>query len=240
MMEEALAICRRNINNPNFQGQATTIHIKYAQMLSNYGLIVRDTGKLDKALDTLLEAQNMEKNILAVNSLARVETANRLGTVYHRQGRHKEAQKALETALAVLKSVNANHPYNATISTAIARLMYDIDEPFLAQSYIGEALRIRTDKTRCCGEIHTQVARCYSILGDLSLQSNDPVSAHFYFLKAHTVFSRLIERETTLRASLATDLGQVTLIQNWANRQNKVFSKLCDIVQSLGKKTISL
>ena len=86
--------------------------------------------------------------------------------------------------------------------------------------------------------------RCRAYFG---LQS---ISAHLIiFVKAHTVFHDLLE-ETKLAitiyvplyhrvggksllkdSTLATDLGQATLIRNWASRQNKVFSKLCDIVQ---------
>lgn len=235
MMEEALAICRQNFKSPIFQGRKVIVHIMYAQMLSNYGLILRDAENLSKAHEVLLEALNLQDSLLARESLARIKTINRLGTVLHRQKQHDQARRRMETSLALLKAVNSEHPYNATISTGIARLMLDMGDTSLARSHIGESLKIRTDTTRCSGEIHTQVARCYRILGDISLSCENPdfKAAHHYYMKSLIVFARLVEREMAQRSLVSVKLGKITFVENWEKRMSEIEQKLQNIVDKL-------
>ena len=161
-----------------------------------------------------------------------------MGTVYDRQERKEEAKKIMGSALAQMKRLNPDHPYAATISLGISRLMLETGNTKEAHSYVGDVLRIRTNSMRCCGEIHTQVGRCYQVLGDIAYTAGDMRSSHYYFLRSYKVLSMLIEREVTLQENLELTLenGMGSYVNNWKERQQYIEEKLDCIIEGMTPK----
>jgi len=53
--------------------------------------------------------------------------------------------------------------------TGMAHLMVDWNEISRAESELNEAISIRSDVTKCCGEIHHKVGFAFKTLGDIAL-----------------------------------------------------------------------
>ena len=112
----------------------------------------------------------------------------------------------MQTALDRMNLVQPSHPYKATIATGMARLMVDRGDTSRAQSDLKEAINIRSDTTKCCGETHHKVAYAYETLGDIALSEGNVRDAYEYLMDAFTVHVRLIERETSQKADFQTKL----------------------------------
>ena len=228
MMEEALNIWKRSIKNPEvFKSKRTTLHAMYSQMLSNYGILLRDIEKLPEAERFLMDALALQDEILAENSLPRIKTIFRLGTVWERQGKHEEAIRNIESALGLLKP-SPDHPYSAVVLTGTARCMKN--DTKAALEYLDRALKIRMDSDRRCLDTHALVARNYRVRGE-RLISQDPLEAHDYIVKAIELLARLIERERTEESHITSDSSiNVTIVNKWEGRLRRNRKMLHDLV----------
>ena len=235
-MRKAMEEVKNHISNSSIGDKRTIVHIKYAQMLSNYGLILREKGGSDlkKAQKVLKEALQLQEECLHENSIMTIRSLYNLGTVYHRRGLYVEAERHMTTALERMSSVDSNHPYKATIATGLARLMVDRSQPrpnlHEAQQLLQGAIKIRSDTTKCCGETHHKVAYAYETLGDIALSNNEVITAHSLLMKAFSVRDRLIEKETRQKADLQEYLnripGDITFIDEWREHCTKIETKL--------------
>ena len=230
-MTQAMNVLDKHINNPSIKDKKTIVHIKYAQMLSNYGLILRDKDELDKAQRVLEEALELQEKCLHENSIMTIRTLYNLGTVYHRLDKHSDAEKNMQTALDRMNLVEPNHPYKATIAIGRARLMMDRGDTSRAQSDLKEAINIRSDTTKCkcCGETHHKIAYAYETLGDIALSGDNFSDAHEYLMDAFAVRVRLIERETNQKATFQTQLlgpDNMTFIDEWEDNSQNIRENL--------------
>ena len=235
-MRKAMEEVENHISNSSIRDKRTIVHIKYAQMRSNYGLILREKGDSDlkEAQEVLKEALQLQEECLHENSIMTIRTLYNLGTVYHRRGLYFEAERHMETALERMSSVDSNHPYKATIATGLARLMVDTSQPWPklheAQQHLQEAIKIRSDTTKCCGETHHKVAYAYETLGDIALSKNEVITAHSSLMKAFSIRDRLIEKETSQKADVQEHLnhipGDITFIDKWREHCEKIEAKL--------------
>lgn len=228
-MTQAMNVLDKHINNPSIKDKKTVVHIKYAQMLSNHGLILRDRGELSEAQTVLKKALELQEKCLHENSIMTIRTLYNLGTVYHRRDKHSDAENtraenSMQAALNRMNLVEPNHPYKATIAIGRARLMIDRGDKPQAQSDLKEAIKIRSDTTKCCGETHHKVAYAYETLGNIALLRGNVSDAHEYLMDAFAVRVRLIERETNQKATFQTQLlgpDNMTFIDEWkVNSQN--------------------
>ena len=246
MMEDALDICKRNLD-PESNIHPACMHVKYAQMLANYGMILRDMREpriLEDAKEPLEKARQILDRDLSGKSIIRIRNEYALGTVHHglanyvsegseKQKDYEKAQKYMEGALKLMNSVDLKHPYRANISTGLARLWLDRKQYSLAQCHAKEALAILTDTTKSRDEIHPHVGYCYQILGDVAWlgESRDPISAHDEYLKALLIYQSLIVRETTQKPDYKIDLDNVTFFKTWKRRLEKIKEKLRGVVR---------
>ena len=224
-MSEALVLLDKHIRNPAIKGKKTMVHVKYAQMLSNYGLILRENGELSEARDTLEKALELQTRCLAKNSIMTIRTLYNLGTVYHRLGLRDESESKIQTALNLMNSVDPNHPYKATIATGMAQLMVDWNETSRAEPQLEKAVNIRSDVTKCCGETHHKVGFAFKTLGDIARSKDQVISAHNYYMKAYSVYIRLIEREGRQKDDYKPEvyLGhKVSFVEDWKEDCAKV------------------
>ena len=231
LMTQAMNVLDKHINNPSIKDKKTIVHIRYAQMLSNYGLILRDKDELDKAQQVLEEALELQEKCLHENSIMTTRSLYNLGTVYHRLDKHSDAEKNMQTALDRMNLVEPNHPYKATIAIGRARLMMDRGDKSQAQSDLKEAIKIRSDTTKCCGETHHKVAYAYETLGNIALLRGNVSDAHEYLMDAFAVRVRLIERETNQKAAFQTQLlgpDNMTFIDEWKDHSQNIRENLRD------------
>ena len=228
MMKEALIVWNRSIENGVFKSEKTSVHAMYSQMLSNYGILLRDTERYDKAESVLTEALELQDRILAKNSLPRLKTIYRLGTVWDRQGKHKEAKEKIESALNSLTDISPDHPFTAVVLTGAARCMENDTEAALGR--LEKALEIRTKPNRHCLDIHTLIARCYRVRGE-TLQMQDPPRALRSFVQAIEVLGKLIERERTEQFRVSSDSSiEVAVVNKWEQRQESNRKMLENII----------
>ena len=252
-MEEALHIISResSFENPDPESiiRPACMHVKYAQMLANYGVILRDMrqpSKLKAAKEPLEKALQILNRDLSGKSIIRVRSEYALGTVHHglalyvsegseQQEDYEKAQKHMEKALSLIDSVGLKHSYRATISTGLARLRLDRKQYSPAEGHAKEALDILTDKIKSRDEFHPHVGYCYQILGDVAWlgECRDPISAHNYYLKALRIYLSLIVRETTQKSDYKVDLGNVTVFNTWKRRLERIESKLHDVANEM-------
>ena len=238
MMEEAIDICKKNLDDPALDStvRPACMHIKYAQMLANYGIILRDMKeprRLKEAREQLEKALELQKKILSEKSLKRIRCEYALGTVYHglayhelkeesdKQEHYGIAQRHMEKASELIGSIGVKHPYKGTISTGLARLMLDTKQYSFAHTHAKKALNILTDSRKSRDEIHPYVGYCYQILGDIALlgESRDPVSARAHYREALKVYISLLDRETTqMLSGRKVDLGNVKFFKTWKKR----------------------
>ena len=90
LMTKAMNVIDKHINNPSIKDKRTIVHIKYAQMLSNYGLILREQGELHQAQKALAEALELQEKCLHENSIMTIRSLYNLGTVYHREAKSRK------------------------------------------------------------------------------------------------------------------------------------------------------
>ena len=232
-MENALNIWNMSIENPVFKSEKTSVHAMYSQMLSNYGILLRDTERFDEAESVLTEALDLQDRILAKNSLLRLKTIYRLGTVWDRQGKHKEAKEKIESALNSLTDICPDHPFTAVMLTGAARSMKNDTEATLG--HLDKALEIRTKPDRHCLDIHTLIARCYRVRGE-TLQMQDPPRALRSFVQAIEVLGKLIERERTEQFRVSSDSSiEVAVVNKWEQRQESNRNMLENIIADMAK-----
>ena len=248
MMEDALVICKNNLDPISIIHPAC-MHVKYAQMLTNYGVILRDMRqprKLKAAREPLEMARQILNRDLSGKSIIGIRNEYVLGTVHHglalyvsegseQQEDYEKAQKHMEKALNLIDSVGLKHPYRATISTGLARLRLDREQYSQAECHAKQALDILTDKTKSRDEIHPHVGYCYQILGDVAWlgESRDPICAHDNYLKALMIYLSLIVRETTQASDHKVDLDNVTVFETWKRRLEKIKGKLHDVAKKM-------
>ena len=225
LMREALEVLDKHISNPTIKGKKTTVHVKYAQMLSNYGLILRENNdKLNEARDTLKQALELQDRCLAKDSIMTIRSLYNLGTVYHRLGFRDDSEDSIQTALDLMNSVDPKHPYKATIAAGMARLMAEWNETSRAKSELQEAITIRSDGTKCCGDTHHKVSFAYETFGDIALLKGEVISAHDHLMKAYSVRVRLIEREGREEANYQPEVDlsyRITFIDDWKRHCDK-------------------
>lgn len=217
-MKEAFVLLDKHIRHTAIEGKKTMVHVKYAQMLSNYGLILREKGELSEARDILEKALEWQVSCLAENSIMTIRTLYNLGTVYHRLGLRDESESKIKTALDLVNSVDRKHPYKATIATGMAHLMVDCSEPHRAEPQLKEAVNIRSNVTKCCGETHHKVGFAFKSLGDIARSKGQVISARDYYMKAYSVYIRLIEREGRQKDDYKPEvyLGhQISFVEDW-------------------------
>jgi len=225
LMKEALEVIEKHITNPTIKDKKTIVHIKYAQMLSNYGLILREKGELKEAQDALEKALELQNRCLAKDSIMTIRTLYNLGTVYHRRRLQDESESKIQTALDRMNSVDRKHPYKATIATGMAHLMADWDETSRAESELNEAINIRSDGTKCCGETHHKVGFAFKILGDIARSKNEVITARDCYKKAHSIRVRLIEREGRQKDDYQPEVDlshQITFVEEWKNQRDEI------------------
>ena len=229
-MREALAVLDKHISNPAIKGKKTIVHVKYAQMLSNYGVILREKGELKEAQDTLEKALDLQDRCLEKNSIMTIRSLYNLGTVYHRLCLRDKSENRIQSALDRMNSVDPTHPYKATIATGMANLMVDWneitgmahvirdrDETLQAESQLKEAISILSDITKC-GETHDKVGLAFKTLGNIALSNGHVMFAHSYLMKAYSIRIRLTEREGRQKDEYKpeVDLGhRITFIDGW-------------------------
>ena len=224
-MREALEVIEKHISNPAIRGKKTIVHIKYAQMLSNYGLILREKGELKQAQDTLEKALELQNRCLAKDSIMTIRTLYNLGTVYHRLQLRDESESKIQDALDYMNSIDRKHPYKATIATGMAHLMAEWNETSRAESELLEAINIRSDGTKCCGETHHKVGFAFKTLGDIARSKKEVITARDHYRKALSVRARLIEREGRQKDDYqpVVDLShQITFVEDWKNQCDEI------------------
>ena len=248
MMKEALAVCENNLE-PDSSTHPACMHVKYAQMLTNYGVILRDMrepSKLKAAKKPLEKACQILHEDLSEKSIIRVRSEYALGTVHHglalyvsewseQLDDYEKAQKHMEKALNLIDSVGLKHSYRATISTGLARLRLDRKHYAPAEYHAKQALEILTDKTKSRDKNHPHVGYCYQILGDVAWpgESQNRTSAFNNYLKALMIYLSLIVRETTQTSDYKVDLGKVTVFETWKRRLETIKDKLHHVAKKM-------
>jgi len=232
LMREALEVIDKHINNPIIKGKRTIVHVKYAQMLSNYGLILRENGKLEEAQNTIEKALDLQRRCLAKESIMTIRSLYNLGTVYHRLKLRRKSVESIQSALDFMNSVDPKHPYKATIATGMAHLMVDWNDISRAESELNEAISIRSDVTKCCGEIHHKVGFAFKTLGDIALLKKEVISAHDYLMKAYSVRVRLIDREGRQKDEYQPEVDlshHISFLEEWKNQCDEIEKLLKDL-----------
>ena len=232
LMGDAMKSLEKHINNPTIKDKKTIMHIKYAQLLSNYGLILQENGELEKAQEHLEEALQLQEKCLHENSIMTIRTLYYLGTVYHRRGFYDKAYTSMQTALERMNSVAPSHPYKAMIATGTAQLMADKSQPqpnlSKAQSYLDEAIKIHLNTTKT----HYQVAFAYETLGDIAITEGNVIATHDFLMKAFSQYARLIERESSQKAMykplMIPETQGLTFIDAWVKRCEEIDKSLLE------------
>ena len=243
LMQKAMEEVENHINDSSIMDKKTLIHIKYSQMLTKYGRMLRTKGgsDLQEAQEVLEKALDLQEKCLHENSIMTIRTLYNLGTVYHKLGLYGKAEKCMSTALERIDSIDSSHPYKATIATGLARLMVDKFQPSpnlpTAQLQLQNAIKIRSNTTKCCGETHHKVAYAYETLGDIALSKGEVISAHSFLMIAFSLRDQLIARETSQKAVLQAHLnripGDITFIDKWKEHCKKIETKLLDCPRNI-------
>ena len=108
LMTEAIKVLENHIDCPFISEKKTLVHIKYAEMLSDYGYSLLGQNKLREAKEVLEEALELQEKYLHKNSIMIIWTLHHLGTVYHRCDQYEEAQKIRNIFEDRMNSLNRN------------------------------------------------------------------------------------------------------------------------------------
>lgn len=107
--------------------------------LISIGVVYRNLGQTDKALESYLLA----KKISEVEGLVKARLLNNIAVIYHRQKDLKSAIKYYQLALEIeLKSKSKNKKYIASILNNIAFVYTQLNEYAKAKEYHNKALNI--------------------------------------------------------------------------------------------------
>ncbi len=187
------AITNYNVTTTGY----TRLHPKYASMLAINGLILRDIGELSDAKRFLLDALELQKQVLGFYNLMKIETLCNLGTVQNRLQQNNEALKSLNGALDMMNhlgdSVGHAHPLRSTVLVALGRLLLEKNDVKNGQLFFDQGVKIRTET---CGEFHPNTALYYELKGTLSELSHQDRS--HYLREAVQIYSSLLKRERPL------------------------------------------
>lgn len=194
MMQQAIDLYTATVDKSSSSGYTTT-HPKYASMMAIMGLMLRDLDQLKESRKCLQTALKIQQQILSQQSLMKAETICNLGTVLHRLGERQKALESFDTALSMMQAVKYEHPVTATISAAIARLLLDMGDVHSARLSLDDALKIRT---KCCGELHPDVALYHKLIAEISLKTDDATSAKQHLQVASRIYKTLYDREKTM------------------------------------------
>ena len=114
----------------------------------------------------------------------------------------------------------------------MAHLMVDWNEISRAKSELNEAISIRSNLTKCCGEIHHKVGFAFKTLGDIALLKKEVISAHDYLMKAYSVRVRLIERECRQKDEYQPEVDlshHISFLEEWKNQCDEIEKLLKDL-----------
>ena len=201
----------------------TETHPKFASMLAVMGLLLRDQGRLQEARSFLERALRIQERILSEQSLMKAETICSLGTVLHRQGQRQRAMNSLDTALSIMRAVKKEHPVTATITAAVARLLWDMGDLHSAQLSMEEALQIQL---WCRGEAHPTIALYHQLLADMLLHTDNSAAAGEHLRRALRVYQTVGEREGALSEEAGLALP---ILQQWETTRQEIELKLKDL-----------
>ncbi len=169
-------------------------------MLAIYGLILRDMNELTASQQFLIDALDLQKQILSTHNLMKVETLCNLGTVQHRLQRKNKALDSLNGALDMMNVLGNNvghfHPLRSTVLIALGRLLLDMEREMEGEACFKEGVDIRIES---CGEFHPNVAAYYEFQGKLDLKLTEEHGSS-RLRDAIQVYASLVKRESELSA----------------------------------------
>jgi tetratricopeptide (TPR) repeat protein len=243
MMRDAVDVCKVHMDNEACLTKKIYISIKYAQMLATLGNVLSfespsEESTLDKALNYLQEALELQDATHDEKSINRIRTLYYIGTVYQKKEDIDQAEKKMTQSLQLVESIDRSHPFRASICTGLGRLLQE-KSPEKAEMYMKDAFFIRRDPQNFSSASHWKVAFAYRDLGAMKLREGLTIDAFDYFMEANNMFVRLIERESLesrkwleSRSSLSPDLG-IDIIDRWRNDQRSISMQMTGFLSEI-------
>ena len=238
MMKRAVDTCKKHMENESCTSKKIYVSIKYAQMLSAFGIVLRyeyPPERMDEALKYLYEALELQDSTLDEKSINRIRTLYYIGSTLHKKGELDQAKEKMMESLRLIHEIGYCHPYEASICTGLGRLLQESD-PEEAEKYMNTAFDIRQNPEKFSSDAHWKVAFAYKNVGEIMQSRGLKVDAFQDFMKANNMFIRLIERESSeyeewldSRSSSAPDYG-IDIIERWKKDQKKLFDEMSLLV----------
>ena len=244
MMKNAVELCKRHMEDEACRSKNTYVAIKYAQMLSAFGIVLRyeyPPDRMDEVLQYLYEALVLQDSTLDQKSINRVRTLYYIGCALQKKGDLEKAREKMMESLKLIRDSNYHHPYEASICTGLGRLLQKSD-PEEAEKYMKDAFVIRKLPEKFSSDAHWKVAFAYQNVGEIMRDKGSKLDAFDYFLDANDMFMRLIERESLecedwldSRSSSAPDYG-IDIIGRWKKDKEKLRNEMRRLVSKQSKE----
>ena len=185
--EEAVEVNLRFIRlSEETNGQNETT----ADAYNNIGVVYRDLGDYDKALEYYFKALEITKEVLGEKHPDTASSYNNIGAVYHKLGDYDKALEFYNKALEIRKDVlEENHPDTASSYNNIGVVYSNLGDYKKALEYYIKALEIFKE---VLGEKHRDTAGSYDNIGIVYHKLGDYDKALEFYNKALEIFKEVL------------------------------------------------
>ena len=156
----------------------------------NIGLVYRNLGEYDKALDYYFKALEIRKDVLGEKHPNTAGTYGNIGVVYHNLEDYDKALEFYNKALEIDKDVLGENHHDTAISYNNIGVVYDeLGDYDKALEFHNKALEI---KKEVLGEKHASTAMSYNNIGNVYDDLGDYDKALEYHNKALEIFEEVL------------------------------------------------
>lgn len=156
----------------------------------NIGLVYRNLGEYDKALEYYFKALEIRKDVLGEKHPNTAGSYGNIGVVYHNLEDYDKALEFYNKALEIDKDVLGENHHDTAISYNNIGVVYDeLGDYDKALEYHNKALEI---KKEVLGEKHASTAMSYNNIGNVYDDLGDYDKALEYHNKALEIFEEVL------------------------------------------------
>ena len=161
-----------------------------AKSYGNIGLVYRNLGDYNKALDYYFKALEIRKDVFGEKHPNTAGTYGNIGVVYHNLEDYDKALEFYNKALEIDKDVLGENHHDTAISYNNIGVVYDeLGDYDKALEYHNKALEI---KKEVLGEKHASTAMSYNNIGNVYDDLGDYDKALEYHNKALEIFEEVL------------------------------------------------
>ncbi|MCL2119938.1 MAG: DUF2225 domain-containing protein, partial [Planctomycetaceae bacterium] len=201
----ALSACRRSV--AIYEKVLGKEHPSTAAMYNNIGVVYKEQGDYDKALEWHLKALAISEKVLGKEHPDTAGTYNNIAVVYKNQGKYDEALKWYQKALAIKEKVlGKEHPSTAATYNNIAIVYRKQGKYEQALEKYQKALAIRE---KVLGKEHPDTAATYNNIGEVYRNQGDNEQALVWYHKALPIFEKVLGKEHPSTATTYNNIGEV-------------------------------